>query len=142
MNNTEAGTSSSAGWDAGDASLNLARRLQVEEDAAYAAQLMAEDQRPARPASSVGPNSSSGHLPRAEPVSERLAAPAHKAVAHLGRSTAKRIGRELKVDLTVGKLLQLLGSPHRIHVLEMVDAGQRDRVEAECDALRIDLLPG
>ena len=64
------------------------------------------------------------------------------AVAHLGRSTAKRIGRELKVDLTVGKLLQLLGSPHRIHALEMVDAGQRDRVEAECDALRIDLLPG
>ena len=142
MNNTEAGSSSSAGWAADDASLDLARRLQEEDDAAYAAQLMAEDQRPRRPAAGGGPSSSSGALPRAAPVSERLAAPAHKAVAHLGRNTAKSIAREFKVELTVGKLLQLLDSPQRIRVLELVDVGQRDRVAAECAALRVDLLPG
>ena len=141
MNNNEAGSSSSPGWDVDDASLELARRLQEEDDAAYAAQLMAKDQRPRRPAAGGAPSPSSSGLPRAQPVSERLAAPAHKAVTHLGRNTAKSIAREFKVDLTVGKLLELLDTPHRTRVLELIDSGQRDRVEAECHALRIDLLP-
>ena len=82
------------------------------------------------------------YFPRqATPVSTILAAPAHKHVAPMGRTTAKRIARELKTDGSVRSLLQLLDSPRRPRVLELVDAGQRARVEAECHALRIDLLP-
>ena len=62
-------------------------------------------------------------------------------VAPLGRNTAKRIAHEFKTDGSVLSLLTLLDSPRRPRVLELVDAGQRARVEAECHALRIDLLP-
>ena len=159
-----ASSSSSAGAgvvdeDEEDESLALARRLQEEDDAAMAAQLaqgqpsaallMAQDaalaaQLAARDGRAAGPNRSSaptGPLLTATPVRATLAAPAHKHVPHLGRNTAKKIAQEFKVDGSVRSLLKLLESPQRPRVLEMVDIGQRDRVEAECHALRIDLLP-
>ena len=122
-----------------DDSLALVRRLQEEDDAALAAQLAAQDHRAAGPSGSSAPPV--GALPVARTVSSILAAPAHKHVAPLGRNTAKRIAHEFKTDGSVLSLLTLLDSPRRPRVLELVDAGQRARVEAECHALRIDLLP-
>ena len=122
----------------------MAAQLMAQEqpdDAALAAQLAAQDRRAAGPDNSRAP-SSTAPLVTATPVSATLAAPAHKHVPHLGRNTAKRIAQEFKVDGSVRSLLKLLESPQRARVLEMVDSGQRDRVEAECHALRIDLLPG
>lgn len=73
---------------------------------------------------------------------ERLAAAAHKMVEHLGKSTAKLMASTFKTDGSLGALLQLMEQPAtRVAVLELVDAGQRDRVDAECTALAIDLLP-
>ena len=153
-----AGPSSSGGHSSAShvdgESLALMRRLQEEDDAAQlmaqepgahtaddaalAAQLAAQDRRSAGASSSLPPPS--GLLPIARTVSSILAAPAHKHVAPLGRNTAKRIALEFKTDGSVLSLLTLLDSAQRPRVLELVDGGQRARVEAECHALRIDLL--
>ena len=52
------------------------------------------------------------------------------AFDHLG-NTAKRIALEFKTDGSVLSLLTLLDSAQRPRVLELVDDGQRARVEAE-----------
>ena len=52
------------------------------------------------------------------------------AFDHLG-NTAKRIALEFKTDGSVLSLLTLLDSAQRPRVLELVDGGQRARVEAE-----------
>jgi len=66
---------------------------------------------------------------------------AHKMVEHLGKGTAKTIASAFKTDGSLGALLQLMEAPEkRVAVLELVDAGQRERVDAECTALALDLL--
>jgi hypothetical protein len=150
-----------------DLDQRLAMCLQQEEDAKLAeelaAELAVEDERAgsavaARVAAANGKGKQknnkkkaagaavSSSLPRASQTGnvreERLAAAAHKMVVHLGKSTGKSIANTFKTDGSLGALLQLMGQPEtRVAVLELVDAGQRDRVDAECTALAIDLLP-
>jgi hypothetical protein len=146
----------------------LAMRLQQEEDAKLAGELAAElaleDERAgsavaARVAAASGKGkqksnnkkkgagaTSSSSLPQASATGnvreERLSTAAHKMVEHLGKSTAKTISTTMKTDGSLGALLRLMQEPGtRVAVLELVDAGQRDRLDAECTALAIDLLP-
>ena len=67
--------------------------------------------------------------------------PAHKACQHLGRNTCKKIESHFlksNQSLTLAALLQLFSSAKREELLMMVDAGQRQRVEAELVALALD----
>ena len=58
-----------------------------------------------------------------------------------GKGTAKAIASAFKTDGSLGALLRLVGDPgKRVAVLELVDSGQRERVDAECTALALDLL--
>ena len=127
----------------------LARRLQEEDDAVLAAELAAEmqalDVAPQRrtapaPARSQPSHDASAAIPVMVPARERLAAPAHKAVTHLGRNTAAAIQKKHGIGPSLEALLKLLDTPRRPEVLAMVDIGQRDRVEAELTALRLDLM--
>ena len=73
-----------------------------------------------------------------------LTSAAHKSVQHLGKGTAKRIEEKyLKKQqlLTLQELLRLFNGPQREELLMMVDAGQRERVEAELVALALDFPP-
>lgn len=78
--------------------------------------------------------------PRGKLPGELLAGPAYKAVAHLGRGTAKRMEAHfnLRGQLSLDALLDLYAGPRRSDCLSLVDAGQRQRVEAELIALTLD----
>ena len=127
--------------DDDDPSAALARALQLEEDAAMAAALAAEDARPAAPhTTGAGP---ANIVAGAMPAADRLSAPAYKQVQHLGRGTAKRMAELLNLpSLTLRDLLRAADGPRAAEILQCVDAGQRDRVQASLVALRMDLLPG
>ena len=127
--------------DDDDPSVALARALQLEEDAATAAALAAEDARPAAPrAAGAG---SAKIVAGAMPAADRLSSPAYKQVQHLGRGTAKRMAELLNLpSLTLRDLLRAADGPRAAEILQCIDAGQRDRVQASLVALRMDLLPG
>ena len=123
-------------------SLALARQLQEEDDAVMAAQLIADDARSATAAkeqrgqpSSLTSTPSAGRAPH-------LASPAHKVCQHLGRQTCKKISEHFlkqNTPMTLGELLGIFrSSKQRETLLMMVDAGQRERVEAELVALDFD----
>ena len=82
-----------------------------------------------------------GAAPIMKPASETLGSPSHKAVTHLGRNTAHKINEQFGIGPTLRELLKLVDGPRRPEVLALIDAGVRDRVDAELTALRIDLLP-
>ena len=125
--------------DDDDPSVALARALQLEEDAAMAAALAAEDARPAAPRAAGAAKIVAGAMPAAD----RLSAPAYKQVQHLGRGTAKRMAELLQLpSLTLRDLLRAADGPRAAEILQCIDAGQRDRVQASLVALRMDLLPG
>ena len=73
---------------------------------------------------------------------ERLAGPAHKSVHHLGKGTASKLQKHfLKAQggpLTLAELLRIFRWPKREELLGLIDAGQRQRVEAELVALALD----
>ena len=124
-----------------DPSIALARALQLEEDAALAAALAAEDSRPV--AHAAGGTSSAAVVAGALPAADRLSSPAYKQVQHLGRGTAKRIADILGLkSLTLRGLLLAVDGPRAAEIMACIDAGQRDRVQATLVALRLDLLPG
>jgi hypothetical protein len=116
--------------------LALARQLQEEEDAALALALQ-QDDRASKPSSSAaGALQPSGRLP-----GERLAGPAHSSVHHLGRGTASKLQTHfLKAQqpLTLAELLRIFRGTRREELLGLIDAGQRQRVEAELVALDLD----
>ena len=126
--------------DDNDPSVALARALQLEEDAALAAALAAED---SRPVAHAGGASSAAVVAGALPAADRLSSPAYKQVQHLGRGTAKRIADILGLkSLTLRDLLLAVDGPKAAEIMACIDAGQRDRVQATLVALRLDLLPG
>ena len=128
--------------DDDDPSVALARALQLEEDAAMAAALAAEDARPAAVPHTAGAGSAK-IVAGAMPAADRLSAPAYKQVQHLGRGTAKRMAELLNLpSLTLRDLLCAADGPRAAEILQCIDAGQRDRVQASLVALRMDLLPG
>ena len=137
----------------------FARALQLQEDERMAAELAAEERRqPVLPTPSNAPNF--GMVP-----SDRLKSPAHKQVQQLGRATAKRIQTDFAIGPSVGALLRrgfrlfvsgtkmnysiaetcpllrrLVADPaSRARVLELVDAGQRSRVDAQLSVLAQEL---
>ena len=121
-------------------SLALARQLQEEDDAVMAAQLIADDARSATAAKQqhgqpLMTTLSAGRAPH-------LASPAHKVCQHLGRQTCKKISEHFlkqNTPMTLGELLGIFrSSKQRETLLMMVDAGQRERVEAELVALDFD----
>ena len=124
-----------------DPSLALALRLQEEEDAALALSLQEADLSAAaspQPQPAMVATPDRGRLP-----GELLVGPAHKAVQHLGRGTAKKIEVHMKQQpLTLRDLLRLFNGPRREELLGLVDAGQRQRVEAELVALSLDFPAG
>ena len=122
-----------------DASLALALRLQEAEDAALALSLQeSEDaaQPPPQPAATPSARAASG---AARLPGELLGGPAHKAVQHLGRGTAKKLEAHFKTSLSLRELLRLFHGARREELLMLIDAGQRDRVEAELVALALDV---
>ena len=121
-------------------SLALARQLQEEDDAVMAAQLIADDARSATAAKQqhsqpLMTTLSAGRAPH-------LASPAHKVCQHLGRQTCKKISEHFlkqNTPMTLGELLRIFrSSKQREALLMLVDAGQRERVEAELVALDLD----
>ena len=119
-----------------EASLALARQLQEEDDAAMAAQLTADEERSMVVAQQL-PRDRPQAAARAPP---HLASPAHKVCQHLGRQTCKKIAAHFvnQTTLTLEDLLRIFRSKRREELLMMVDAGQRERVEAEIVALDLD----
>ena len=64
----------------------------------------------------------------------------HKQVQQLGRATAKRIQTDFNIGPSVGALLKLVADPAaRVRVLDLVDSGQRSRVDAQLSALAHEL---
>jgi hypothetical protein len=133
-----AGSSSQPFYDDGepdDPSLALALRLQQEEDEALALALQEEEAAVPPPSARRPPPSPQQRAPGVV-----LDAPAHKAVQHLGRGTCKKLEThfKLKGGLTLRELLRLFAGDRREEMMMLIDAGQRQRVEAELVAQAID----
>ena len=114
-----------------DPSLMLALRLQEEEDVILALSLQ-ESESVATP--SGGTTSSGGCRLPGELLNDR----ASKAVQHLGKGTVKKLEAHFKTSLSLRELLRLFHGARREELLMLIDAGQRDRVEAELVALALD----
>ena len=113
----------------------MARSLQEELDAPPAPDNRHSAAQTSDSSGSASTQARSGRLP-----GEILAGPAHKAVQHLGRGTCKKLEGHFKCKeaMSLRELLRLFGGPKREELLMLIDAGQRQRVEAELVALSLD----
>ena len=125
--------------DADDPSMALARQLQEEEDAILALSLQDAEPPPAARSRPPGAAASPATASRGRLPGEVLAGTAHKAIQHLGKGTAKKLEAHFKRQpLTLRETLELFNGPRREELLMLIDAGQRQRVEAELVALSLD----
>ena len=125
-----------------DASIRLAMALQAEADEELVREMMMEQEQP-RP--TAAPHDGPTALPRNGPLpGEKLRGPAHSAIQHLGRKTAKKLEAHFMKSgkqLTLAELLRLFRGPQWEEVLMLIDPGQRERIEAELVSADLD-YPG
>lgn len=139
--------SSSYAADGGvdDPSLALALALQSADDAELARQMMADEEereRQHRRGQQVAAPATASQQQHHGPLpGERLAAAAHKSIQHLGKNTCKKLESHFlknKQTMTLAELLKIFRSARREEMLMLVDAGQRQRIEAELVAADLD----
>ncbi|KAG8457362.1 hypothetical protein KFE25_005043 [Diacronema lutheri] len=121
------------------AKADASRAKQLASDAQAAAALQRElDEEAARDAQDEL-DDASGLRARRAALDERLNRSAGKEITHLGKATLRRIDDKLHTGVSLRGVLNACRDDARFAaLLELVDAGQRERVYAEAVALLLD----